>query len=117
MKRAVLPVAVALLVGASGTLAWTSVGESSYIAVDHEIQVLLGVPGQEGSRYKVVLTEEQLEDVMDGTAIVVTVEGSEVEDMVAQVTVKEKKRSRRGASAGAGGATGSGASGGGDSGW
>jgi hypothetical protein len=115
MKRAVLPVAVALLVGASGTLAWTSVGESSYTAVDHEIQVLLGVPGQEGSRYKVILTEEQLEDVMDGTAIVVKVEGSDVEDMVAQVTVKEKKRSRRGA--GAGGAIGSGASGGGDSGW
>ena len=87
MKRAVLPVAVALLVGASGTLAWTSVGESSYTAVDHEIQVLLGVPGQEGSRYKVVLTEEQLEDVMDGTAIVVKVEGSEVEDMVSPARV------------------------------
>lgn len=117
MKRAVLPVAVALLVGASGTLAWTSVGESSYTAVDHEIQVLVGIPGTEGVTYKVLLTEAQLENVMDGTAIVVRVDGSDIEDLVAQVTVKEKKRSRRGASAGAGGAIGSGASGGGDSGW
>lgn len=115
MKRAVLPVAVALLIGASGTLAWTSVGESSYTAVDHEIQVLLGVPGEEGLRYKVMLTEEQLEDVMDGTAIVVKVDGSDVDGMVAQVTVKEKKRSRRGAAAGAGGGSGGGS--GGDSGW
>ena len=115
MKRAVLPVAVALLIGASGALAWTSVGESSYTAVDLEIQVLLGVPGEEGLRYKVMLTEEQLEDVMDGTAIVVEVDGSDVDDMVAQVTVKEKKRSRRGAAAGAGGGSGGGS--GGDSGW
>ncbi|MEE9208763.1 MAG: hypothetical protein V3U67_10425 [Gemmatimonadota bacterium] len=114
MKRAVLPVAVALLVGASGTLAWTSVGESSYTAVDHEIQVLLGVPGQEGVKYKVVLTDEQFEDVMDGTAIVVQVDGSEIEDLVAQVTVKEKKRSRRSAGMGGGG---SGGGSGGDSGW
>ncbi|MEN8143559.1 MAG: hypothetical protein ABFS14_01290 [Gemmatimonadota bacterium] len=110
MKRVLLPVAVALLVGASGTLAWTSVEEASFV-VDHEIQVLLGVPGTEGIRYKVLLTEQQLANVMDGTAIVVKVDGSDVEDMVAQVTVKEKKRSRSGTAAGAGGGSG------GDSGW
>jgi len=105
-KSGILAIA-SLLLGATAVMGWTAIEASAV----HEVKVVLGVPGQEGQSYKVMVSNEQLEDVMDGAAIVVKVDGAEESELVAQISMKEKRDSRpRAISGGAGDS-------GGDSGW
>lgn len=108
VKKTGLLAVGSLLIGASALMGWSAV-ESSAV---HEVKVVIGVPGQQGETFKVLVSNEQLEDMMDGSSIVVKIDGAENSDLVAQISMKEKRNSRRPASFG-GGASGGGASGGG----
>lgn len=98
VKKASLLTVGSLLIGASALMGWTAV-ESSAV---HEVKVVIGVPGQEGQTFKVIVSNEQMEDIMDGSAIVLKIDGAENSDLVAQISMKEKRSSRPRASAGGG---------------
>lgn len=109
VKKTGLLAVGSLLIGASALMGWTAVESSA----DHEVKIVIGVPGQQGETFKVIVSNEQLEDMMDGSSIVVKIDGAENSDLVAQISMKEKRNRRQSASFG-GGAGGGGASG---SGW
>lgn len=98
VKKTGLLAVSSLLIGASALMGWTAV-ESSAV---HEVKVVIGVPGQQGETFKVIVSNEQLEDMMDGSSIVVKIDGAENSDLVAQISMKEKRNSRPPASVGGG---------------
>ena len=88
VKKTGLLAVVSLLVGASALMGWTAIDSSAV----HEVKVVIGVPGEEGQTFKVMVSNEQLEDIMDGASIVLKVDGAEESDLVAQISMKEKKQ-------------------------
>ncbi|MFQ5530655.1 MAG: hypothetical protein ACE5FP_09975 [Gemmatimonadota bacterium] len=89
VKKTGLLAVVGLLVGTTALMGWTAVETSAV----HEVKVVLGVPGQVGQTFKVIVSNEQLEDVMDGASIVVKVDGAEESELVAQISMKEQRKS------------------------
>jgi len=73
MKKTGLLAAGSLLVGASALMGWTAVEASAV----HEVKVVIGVPGQQGETFKVIVSNEQMEDIMDGSSIVVKIDGAD----------------------------------------
>jgi len=90
MKKTGLLAAGSLLVGASALMGWTAVEASAV----HEVKVVIGVAGQQGETFKVLVSNEQMEDIMDGSSIVVKIDGAENSDLVAQISMKEKRDSQ-----------------------
>ncbi len=100
VKKTGLLAVVSLLVATSALMGWTAVEASAVNEVKHEVTVVIGVPGQEGQTFKVIVSNEQLEDIMDGASIVVNVDGAEESDLVAQISMKKQRDSRPRASSG-----------------
>ena len=84
MKKTGLLAVGSLLIGASALMGWTAVEASAV----HEVKVVIGVPGQPGQTFKVIVSNEQMEDIMNGSSIVVNIDGAEDSDLVAQISMK-----------------------------